>query len=137
MRRPRLSASTGAAEAIGVELDPDRLRLQLAAIQHLDQRALLPGVRTPAGERLGQGTAIMPTSARRPKSQTPRRRHNRRVGIVLSVVPLTPRSPGPEYLSQMHLAADGRPLVAACYVVRDRQLLMVRPRFPRRRPRWT
>jgi 8-oxo-dGTP diphosphatase len=37
----------------------------------------------------------------------------------------------------MHLPADGRPLVAACYVVRDRQLLMVRRRFRDGAPEWT
>jgi 8-oxo-dGTP diphosphatase len=37
----------------------------------------------------------------------------------------------------MHLAADGRPLVAACYIVQDGRLLMVRRRLRDGAPEWT
>jgi 8-oxo-dGTP diphosphatase len=37
----------------------------------------------------------------------------------------------------MHLAADGRPLVAACYIVQDGRLLMVRRRLRDGASEWT
>ena len=56
---------------------------------------------------------------------------------MLSVVPLTPDSTKAVYVNPMHVAADGRPLVAACYIVRDGRLLLVRRRLRDGAPEWT
>jgi 8-oxo-dGTP diphosphatase len=40
-------------------------------------------------------------------------------------------------VGSMHLAADGRPLVAACYIVRNGRLLMVKRRIRNGAPEWT